>query len=222
MRGVFAAVLGLAALGLSLGLSSCGSSEEPPSDVDLFREYARSTEVINDKFPSEGVSGEDRLANFASQGPPEAIQSQLLSATECADDCNPGGATRAAAKDFGGTLFERSLLVKHDDGALELVSLYVAQKSEQDALLIDATGQTYGDLEDFRANNDVLTSEDLMLAPQKITAVPGEGEIVTVYGHTTTNWLPWVLGGAGLVVVLGAGLAVRRRAVTRREVTESG
>jgi hypothetical protein len=212
VRGVFAGVV--LAVSVSMSLSACGSAAEPPSDVDLFYEYARSGDVINDPYP--GGSGEDRVANFASMGSPEALQSSLLAAKECADDCHPGGETRAAAKDFGGSLHERLILVKHADGRLELVPLYVAEKSKTDALLIDAEGQTYADLADFRDNNDVLTSEDLVMLPEKITAVPGEGRIVTVYGRTATDPLPWVLGGGAAIVLLVGALALRRRAAARR------
>jgi hypothetical protein len=208
MRGMLAAVV------LALLLSACGSSDEPPSDVDLFYEYARSGDVVNDPYP--GGSGEDRVANFASMGPAEAVQGSLLAATECAADCQPSGAARAAAEDFGGTLYERLILVKHADGRLELVPLYVAQKSKTDALLIDAEGGTYQDLADFRDNNDVLTAEDLVMLPEKLTAVPGEGRIVTVYGRTSTNPLPWFLGGGAVIVLLIGALAIRRRVVARR------
>ena len=205
VRGMFVAVVA------ALSLSGCGPSEEPPEDVDLFREYSRSTDVLNDPYPSVGVSSEDRLANFASMGPPEAVQSSLLSATECAADCPVGAVPRAAAEEFGGTLFRRLVLVKHSNGDLELVALYVAQKSKNDAILIDTNGQTYRDLPDFRENNDVLTAEDLVLAPENITSVPGEGKIVTVYGHTETNWLPWLLGAGGALVLLVVALVIRRR-----------
>jgi hypothetical protein len=212
VRGMLAAVV------LALSLAACSSSKEPPKDVDLFYEYARSGDVVNDPFP--GGSGEDRVANFASMGPPEAIQGSLLAAKECAADCHAGGATRAAAKDFGGTLYERLILVKHGDGQLELVPLYVAQKSKTDALLIDAQGGTYRDLADFRDNNDVLTAEDLVMLPEKLTAVPGEGRIVTVYGQTSTNPVPWFLGGGVVIVLLVGALGVvrtvRRRVVARR------
>jgi hypothetical protein len=126
-----------------------------------------------------------------------------------------GGETRAAAEEFGGTLYQRLVLVKHSDGALEMVPLYVAQKSKDDAVLIDAQGQTYQDLTDFRENNDVLTAEDLVLAPENITSVPGEGRIATVYGQTGgTNWLPWLLGAGGAVVALVVALVIRRRVGT--------
>jgi hypothetical protein len=210
VRGVFAVV----AVAAGVLLSGCASTKEPPGDVDLFREYARSSDVANDPYPTEDMSSGDRLAHFASMGPPEAVLSSVLAADECADDCHAGGATRAAAK--GGTLYQRLVLVKHDDGRLELVPLYVAQKSGNDALLVDSKGNTYPGLDDFLENNETFTSDDLVLLPEKITAVPGDGRIRTVYGHTTVNWLPWLLGGAGGIVVLGAGLVVRRRIVSRR------
>jgi len=212
VRGVLATV----AVAILLVLPGCASAAEPPSDVDLFGEYARSTNVKNDVFPSDGMGPEDRLANLASLGTPEQVRNRLLFANECGEDCGAGSAVRAAGRDFGGTLYIRRVLVKHADGSLELVRLYVAQKSEKDAVLIDPQGKTYQDLADFQANNEVLTAEDLVLLPENITSVPGEGRVVTVYGHTTTDWLPWVIGGLAVVVVLGAGLVVRRRIRARR------
>lgn len=208
-RGVIGAVL----VGAALLLSGCGS-DQPPDDVDLFREYTHSTSVENDPFPGEGMSPEDRVANLASYGPPEAIESSLLAATECAEDCHPGGATRAAAKDFGGELHQRFVLVKHDDGRLALVPLYVARKPDKSAVVVDDAGTTYRDLDDFLANNDTFTSDDLLLVPEKVTAVPGEGKVRTVYGHTGASPLPWVLGGVGLLAVLVAWRVVRRRRAT--------
>lgn len=210
-RGVIATVLA----GAALLLPGCGSGE-PPENADLFRDYIHSTSVENDPYPGQGVSVEDRIANLASYGPPEAIQSSLLAATECADDCHAGGLTRAAAKD--GRLYQRLVLVKHDDGSLALVPLYVAHKSGKSAVLVDDKGTTYRDLDDFLANNDTFTGDDLVLVPEKVTAVPGEGKILTVYGHTSASPAPWVIGGAVLLAVL-AGLVAWR--VLRRRATES-
>jgi hypothetical protein len=210
-RGVIAAVLA----GAALLLSGCGA-DKPPENVDLFHDYSHSTSVENDPYPGQGVSVADRIANLASYGPPEAIESSLLAATECADDCHPGGATRAAAKD--GKLYQRLVLVKHDDGSLALVPLYVAQKPDKAAVLVDDKGTTYRDLNDFLDDNATFTSEDLLLVPEKVTAVPGEGKILTVYGHTPASPVPWIVGGAVLLVVI-AGLVAWR--VRRRRATES-
>lgn len=205
-RGVIAAVLA----GAALLLAGCGSAE-PPEDVDLFQEYLHSSDVVHDPLPGAGMSPEDRIANFAAYGPPESVLGSLLGATECTDECDASKATRAAAEDLGGTLYERHVLVKHEDGGLEVVPLYVASKSADDGVLIDDDGTTYTGLDDFRDNNDTFTSDDLVLVPENVTKVPGEGKIATVYGHTATNPLPWVVGGAVLLGA-GAGFAFRRRA----------
>lgn len=194
--------------------SACGSAEPTP---DLLQEYTRSTEVKNDKFPSDGGSPEDRLANFAAYYTPDQLQTALLSATPCDPDadCALVGAARHAARDFAGAdgeIFQRSVLVKHADSSLELVTLYVARRSDRSTALVDATGATYrGGLDDFRANNDLLGADDLIRAPRDITAVPGEGEIVTVTGHTPATWYWWLIGAAAAVLVLGAALVLLRR-----------
>jgi hypothetical protein len=205
-RGVIAAVLAWAAL----LLAGCGSAE-PPEDVDLFREYLHSSDVVHDPLPGAGMSPEDRIATFAAYGPRESVLGALLGATECADECDASKATRAAADDVGGALYERHVLVKHEDGGLEVVPLYVASTSADDGVLIDDGGTTYTGLDDFRDNNDIFTSGDLVLLPENLTRVPGEGKIATVYGRTTTNPLPWVAGGAVLLGA-GAGFAFWRRA----------
>lgn len=183
--GVFVAV----AVSIVLMVSACGSSAPPTPAPNLFGEYVRSTNVKNDKFPSSRTS-EDRLANFAAFYTPEQLQFELLSAFPCATkaDCDLNGAVSKAIQDFAGpdrAVFGRSILVKHQNGSLELITLYVVRKSDNTVALIDATGKTYIDgLDDFRQNNDLLSSDDLIHAPRDITSIPGEGEIVTVSGPT--------------------------------------
>jgi hypothetical protein len=218
---------GIVAALIALMVSACGSSTPPTSAPDLFLEYAESTNVKNDKFDSGGTS-EDRLANFAAYYTPEQLKSKVLSASPCDADagCHLNGAVGKAAQDFAGpaaTVFERSILVKHQNGSLELITLYVARKSDSTAELIDSTGKAYsGGLDDFRQNNDLLSSDDLILTPRNITSTPGEGKIVTVSGHTASNWQPWLIGGIVAVIVLGAGLVVTRRLVTRRRGSDVG
>ena len=104
------------------------------------------------------------------------------------------------------------MLVRHDDGSLELVTVFVAQ-GPGGARLIDATGETYTGLADFRAHNDLLASDDTVLSLRNITAVAGEGEIVTVTGHTPPTWPWWLAGAAALLATLLVVLtALRRRA----------
>jgi hypothetical protein len=74
------------------------------------------------------------------------LKSKVLSASPCDADagCHLNGAVGKAAQDFAGpaaTVFERSILVKHQNGSLELITLYVARKSDSTAELIDSTGK---------------------------------------------------------------------------------
>jgi hypothetical protein len=211
-------------------VSGCGSGEPSVSPNELFGEYVRSTDVKNDRLPSTGGSSEDRMANFAAYYSVEQLRAVLLQTFECGSSearnpapsnrCELNAAVRKAAVDFAGaevTPLGRSILVKHEDGSLELITLYVAQRSGDEARLIDRTGRTYTDLEDFRANNDVLTDDDTMMTLRDITSVPGEGEVVAVTGHTASTWQWWLLGGIGGFAVPGIGIAavVRRLRVAR-------
>ncbi|NGO10069.1 hypothetical protein G5C60_21360 [Streptomyces sp. HC44] len=225
-------------------LASCGSSAPKTSAAKLFQEYTKSTEVKNDKFPSDGGSSADRLSNFAAYYTPEQLQYALLAATACVSDtdadtdadtgsivdpeadCSPDASVREAARDFAGAsgeLFQRSVLVKHEDGSLELVTLYVARASDRSTALIDPGGAAYtGGLEDFRRHNDLFSPKDLILTPEGIDSVPGEGKVVAVSGHTPLNWTPWAIGGAAVVVLSAAGfIAARRFAPQRRIRTRS-
>lgn len=224
------AILAAIAVLIALLMSACSSSA-PPSPTpppNLFLEYIESTNVKNDKFGNGGTS-EDRVASLrAYYTTPDQLQSALLSASPCdaSAACRPTEAARDAAQHFtgsGGTVFERSILVKHKDGSLELITLYVARKFDNTAVLIDTTGQMYsGGLDDFRQNNDLLSSDDLIRAPHNITSVPGDGEIVTVSGHTSSDRQPWLIGGVAVVIVLTAGLVATRRLVARRRSPGTG
>jgi hypothetical protein len=222
--GVLAAVI----LSIALTTSACGSPESPDPAPNLFGDYARSTTVVNDRFAGTGGSSEDRMANFAAYYTPEQLQARLLSAFPCdtsaPDESGRGGDFFDTHCDLTGTVLDgvrrvggsddkvagRVVLVKREHGSLELLTLFVAA-----GRLVDANGKNYDGLSDFREHNDLLSSDDVMLAPRNLTAVPGEGEVVTVYGHTRSTWHLWALGGI-VVVLLGAALLVAlRRATTR-------
>lgn len=231
-----------AALVVSVGLiSGCGAEEaEPVANRDLLMEYAESTEVENDRFPSSsGTSPEDRLAQMAAFGGPEAVMSALVSAFPCAsvEDGQPGswgldeeqeaacdfshrarGAARGAAYD---PVYARSILVKHGGGSLEVITVYVVERSEGAAVLVDRNGETYTGLRDFRTSNDLLDPGDLMLVPRDITDVSGGGEVVTVAGRPGYGPRWGLVGGIGAVVVLGVGLIVVPPIVRRRRIAQA-
>ncbi|WP_405616034.1 hypothetical protein [Streptomyces sp. NBC_00076] len=201
-------------------VSACGAAAPQTSREELLQEYIDSTHVKNDWLGGQGGTSADRIANFASRGTPADLLGQLLSARPCdADaDCPPSGASRQAVRDFAGpagSVFERSVLVKRHNGALELITLYVARTSGKVAALVDSRGRTYpAGLDDFRHHNDLLLPDDVILVPADITSVPGEGKVVAVSGHTAMNWQPWLIGTTVAVLVLGA--AIGARAARRR------
>jgi hypothetical protein len=220
-------------------LGGCAEEEASPSDdEDLFHEYVRSTDVENDRFADYGDTPEDRLAQFAANGGPQQVLGMLLSAFPCEDaddqgsgssayagaECVLNGGVNAAAQDLAGgdaEVYGRSILVKHDDEQLELVTLYVAEDPDGTAnTLIDANGDTYTDLRDFRENNDVLDASDLILAPRDITAVSGEDEVVTVSGHTASS-RPWLLPATLALAVLVAGAFVLDKRRRRGDTAET-
>lgn len=215
-----------AALAALIGtlVSGCGGSGEPDiSASELMREYTKSTDVKNDVFPGGGTS-EDRIANIAAHVSADQLPSALLAAGACeaaTEKCPRPGAAERAVRDFAGKsgeAFERSVLVKREDGSLELLRLYVARKADKTAALVDSDGRTYtGGLDDFREHNELLSADDVMLAPRGITAVPGEGDIVTVSGHTSTDWTPWRIGGLATVLAVGGVVVARMLVLQRRQ-----
>lgn len=205
-------------------IPGCGSDEPEVSPGELFLEYARSTDVRNDRFPGTGGSSEDRLANFASMGTPNQLIARLLRTYECGQGgavsrspmnrCELNSKVEGSARDFAGAEAKplgRSMLVKHSDGELELITLYVVQRADGEAKVIDRTGETYTDLEDFRSGNDLLDHDDTMLTLRDITSVPGEGDIVVVTGHTASTWQWWLLGAVAVLAVMGTAMVVVRR-----------
>ncbi|GLZ00428.1 hypothetical protein Acsp02_76800 [Actinoplanes sp. NBRC 103695] len=213
--------------------AGCARAEPSATPGQLLREYAgASAPVKNDRFgPSGSGSGADRMANFAAHYTPDQLAAALFGAYEC-DDRSPDGGRLAnpcrlsreateAAREFSGNAdrpHARSILVKHADGSLELLTVFIARRPDGEAQLIDTSGGTYTGLEDFRSGNDVLGTDDLILTLQDVTSVPGQGELVVRTGHTPAVW-PWVASGAaGAVLVALITLTVIRR---RRAAAEN-
>jgi hypothetical protein len=208
-----------ASVSLALLPVACGSSS-PTTASDLFQEYLKSTNVKGDKF--RGATSADRIAEFAAEGTPSEAQIRLLAAESCGevaeDACLPDKSVSKAAEDFAGPtgkIYKRNILVKRQNGHLELMTLYVTRKADRASELVDSNGKRYSEgLDDFRQHNDLLSAGDQILTPRNITATPGEGEVIAISGHTGLQWEPWLIGGIGIVAVVtvGAGfLLIRTR-----------
>ncbi|MFI5952197.1 hypothetical protein [Cryptosporangium sp. NPDC051539] len=226
VTGLVALVMALAAL---TSVAGCASAEPSASPGELFQEYLQASEVRHDRLPRAGDSSADRLANFLSMGTPDQLAGALMRTYDCGEGdsssatapnpCDLSGPVGRAATGFAGAGAKplgRSLLVKHDDGTLELVTVYVVRKAGGAARLIDQNGDTYTDLEDFRSRNDVLDHDDTVLTLRDVTSVPGAGDLVVVSGHTAAVWPWWLAGGVAALVLAGAvSVVVRRRRAAR-------
>ncbi|MCE6994041.1 hypothetical protein LZG04_04320 [Saccharothrix sp. S26] len=202
-------------------VSGCARADAPDPEPDLIEEYWESASVEHDRLPGYGAAPEDRQADLAAHYSPEQLVSRLMSVFECTDradtrprgfdtSCDLGPAAQRAVRDAGGDprhVSGRVLLVKRSDGGLELMTLFLANGKA-----IDASGGTYSSLDEFRAGNDLLDADDVILAPSDLTKTDGDNRLVTVYGRTPWDGRPWLLGGAGVVVLVVVSLLVRRRA----------
>jgi hypothetical protein len=213
------------ALSATLAVSACGPPDPLPPTTVLFDEYLRSTSVKNDRFADTGTS-EARMLYLRANYRLEDVDDVLLGTFACgdgeppnplpSDKCDLNDDVRGAVRAFGGDeLYGRSLLVKHERGSLELITLYVVRapgKSEA----VDRTGRGYADLADFRAHNDLLTPDDVVLTSADLTGVPG-GPSVVVTGHTPPTWPWWLVGwSVALVSVLSAVVVLLRRRAKAR------
>jgi hypothetical protein len=209
--------------------AGCGSADEDPPD--LFAEYAESADVVNDPFPTDSCC-QDRQAQLAAIGGPETILSTLLSHHRCGREeppfCDLKPSQRQAASDFAGddaAIYVRGILVKDDDGTLEVMTLYVAENDEGDRVLIDWLGQTYdGGLSDFQANNGYLNDDDWILTVEEPTEWSDDSQIITVPGKTTATWIRWAIGigiaAAAAAVAVAVVVRIRHvRSVRRAEAS---
>ncbi|MEU3627524.1 hypothetical protein BS329_41090 [Amycolatopsis coloradensis] len=214
-------------MAIGLAVSACGSADTPDPKPNLVKEYWESSAVKNDRLPGYGAAPEDRQANLAAYYSPEQLLSRLMSVFTCTKGPGSGGrggdrfdtscdlsaAVRRAIQEAGGDpqrVSARVVLVKHPDGVLELMTLVIANDKA-----IDANGETYSGLDQFRAGNDLLDSDDVILVPRELTRVTGDNELVTVYGHTPWVGWPWLLGGGVLVLAVILLLLLIRRKVRR-------
>ncbi|MBB4909500.1 hypothetical protein [Actinophytocola algeriensis] len=207
---------GALALLTAFMISGC-AARAPDPEPNLFAEYTRSTNVEHDRYATGGSSG-DRRAFFASRYRAEELASRLFLTFECGESlegdpfdtsCDLDDAVREAVREAGGdedAPTARVIIVKHADESLALLTLYVA-----DGTLIDSTGETHDGLDDFVDDNDLLSHDDVIMAPRDITAVPGEGRLVTIYGHAPPTWQWWALGGIAVVMLLSGAGFLRRQ-----------
>lgn len=217
----------VAVTALLLGLSACASSPAPPTQTpnQLFMAYIQSTTVKNDQY--RGSTSADRMAEFAAEGTPSDVESAMFTAHQCESSdelgCPPNGPVAKEMAQFAGynpPFRVQTLLIRHQGGQLELMPLYVVANAAGASGLIDTTGRLHsGGMPDFQQHNTLLTADDVILAPDNITATSGTLHLVVIPGHTATGngTSPWVIVViAVLIVVVATTLVLTLVRVNRR------
>jgi hypothetical protein len=212
-------------------VTGCAPAPATPPPGELLLAYARDKNVTNDVLDEQPTgSPEDRVANIAAYFSRDQLAGFLLGAYPCGErptatysyrirdlgcPVPPAVAEAADGAAGGQQVLVRGMIVRHPDGRLELMPLYVAG-SGAGALLVDETGRAYaGGLDDFRGHNDLLSRDDQLLVAADPTDTSG-GVMTVVTGSTAPPASMIVLGAcaalAGLLLVIGVvRLVVRRR-----------
>ena len=136
-----ASLMALALVVLAM-MTGCAAAPATPPPGELLLAYTRDKEVANDVLDEQPTgSPEDRLANIAAYFSREQLAGFLLGALPCGDrptvtysyrirdlGCPvPPPVVEAAAGAAGGQqILVRAMIVRHPDGRLELMPLYVA------------------------------------------------------------------------------------------------
>jgi hypothetical protein len=128
-----------------------------------------------------------------------------------------------AAKEYAGRdgkFYLRKILVDRSNEKMEWMALVVVRKPGEPTALVDPDGKVYtGGIDDFRANNELLTEDDKILVPRDITSIGKKDvDLVTLSGHIDPYRTWWLVGkiAACVVVVGAAGLFFVRSARRRR------
>lgn len=172
-----------------------------------------------------GLAGTLAACGSGSSGSYQSPCPNLAAPNANAQSCPAPAVVQQAAAAFAGPkpdIFSRLILVQvHGGDDFQWMPLYVVVRSGGSSALIDYTGQTYtGGLDDFRAHNNLLSDDDIIVAPKDITSPSSDvaNDLVKVSGHTSSGWTGWLIGGiaAVLVIIALAVLALRIRARRRR------
>lgn len=95
----------------------------------------------------------------------------------------------------------------------------MSRSSDGNVAIVDHEGKSYRDVDDFRANNELLSEDDEITLPRDFPSVDRSGELqlMTVSGktHSIASWVWWLTGGIALVLFNSGGGALWLRARRR-------
>jgi hypothetical protein len=135
---------------------------------------------------------------------------------------------KAAKKYAGrdGKYYVRRILVDRGDDKMEWMALVLVRKPGEPTALVDPDGKVYtGGIDDFRANNELLTEDDKIVVPRDITSTDQKKDVdlVTLSGHTDPYRTWWLVGKiAACVLIVGAAVLFLVRSIRRRKSDGDG
>jgi hypothetical protein len=127
-----------------------------------------------------------------------------------------------------GKVYAQKVFVTHKSKkGLDSITLFLVCRPNGNVAIVDHEGRSYQDLDDFRANNEILGEDDEITLPRDFPSVDRSRdlELMTVSGktHSTGSWVWWLTGGIALALVTGGGaLWLRARRRTAQEPDPQG
>ncbi|ANY05836.1 hypothetical protein AFB00_05445 [Pseudonocardia sp. HH130630-07] len=165
------------------------------------------TDPLAKRYLDEGLAGEpslgedprDRRAELAARGNADELFGELLRGEVKVEDIEELSARREVAKRVGegGSVARRGILFEDEDGNLGMIDVYRAGDR-----YVDANGHHYGDLEDFRNNNEIFGEDTRISTPGDWGATGGPIDMTSTNGRHISGWdksKGYVLGGAMVV-----------------------
>jgi hypothetical protein len=125
-------------------------------------------------------------------------------AAACAESPEPTPCTS------DGVVFTFDAPVVREDGSSDEILLFLVCDEDDTVTIIDAQGNTYKSLEEFQADNELLTEEDRLFLPDDFPAVEQAEDVklMEVAGRTEKT-PPWLIIGGIAAALFVAAVVVR-------------
>ncbi|ADI07700.1 hypothetical protein SBI_04580 [Streptomyces bingchenggensis BCW-1] len=74
-------------------------------------------------------------------------------------------------------MYSQKILVSHKDKRFDWITLFLVCTPKRSVAIVDHEGRDYQDLDDFRANNKLLSEDDKITLPRDFPSVERSGNV---------------------------------------------